>query len=86
VVDTDEDDFVRIPRPRSLIKWLLAVLHLQTKRGIARDRGDTITAVAATLSRCGRAGTVVSHQGDDRWQVHLGPADTLGGSRIAERP
>lgn len=80
-----EDDFVRIPRPRSLIRLLLEVLHIRTKREMDRDRGQTITAVAAVLSSTERAGTVTSRRPGDEWQVSLGAATTADAATVERR-
>ena len=73
-----EDDVIRVPRPRSLVRMLFAVLHLQTQRGISRDRGDTITAVTDVLSTSGRTGTIISRDRDSEWQISLGPTTPPG--------
>jgi hypothetical protein len=82
VQDDTDADFIRIPRPRSIVRWLLYLLHLRTQRVTARDRGYTITSVTALLSESGRVGTVDSRQRDDRWSVTLGPA--AGGPTSSE--
>src|SRR2546428_10715831 len=74
VQDDTEADYIRIPRPRSILRWLLQLVSARMERLRARDRGDTITSVVAALSDSGRDGAVISRQAGDEWSVTLGPA------------
>lgn len=69
-----DSDYVRIPRPRSVVKMLLDLARLRFRRTVSRDRGATIVDTAQVLSASGRAGQVTSR--DDvggEWSITLGP-------------
>ncbi|UKD50835.1 hypothetical protein L3Q65_00635 (plasmid) [Amycolatopsis sp. FU40] len=76
-MDWDPDaDFVRIPRPRSVLRVLADLVALRFRRSVARERGATIVDAARVLSASGRAGQVCSR--DDaggEWSVTLGPSE-----------
>lgn len=71
MIDPDAD-FVRILRPRSVLRMLLNLFRLRSERLKAFDRGDTIIEVAHVLSGSGHGGRVSSHGPDgDRWSVSV---------------
>ncbi|TDV45536.1 hypothetical protein [Actinophytocola oryzae] len=72
-----EGDFIRVPRPRSLLSAVLMFVRARTTQRIARERGHTIAAVAEVLRDSGRNGTVVSRQKGDQWSVAFSSTDAL---------
>ncbi|WP_148311464.1 hypothetical protein [Amycolatopsis japonica] len=64
-----------IPRPRSVIRAMMDVFTLRTKRSMARDRHDALVDAAQVLSDSGRAAHVISRDpAGGEWAVTLGPA------------
>jgi hypothetical protein len=69
-----DTDFVRIPRPRSVLRVLADLALLRFRRSVARDRGATIVDAAQVLSASGRAGQVCSRdETGGEWSITLGP-------------
>lgn len=71
--DLPEQNVIRIPRPRSILRQAFDVLQALLRRGVVCDRGNTITAVTEGLSDSGRSGTVISYEPGAQWSVTLVP-------------
>lgn len=71
--DPAEADFIRIPRPRSVVRMLLELCCLRLERLKVSVRSETITEVTRILSESGREGQIISHESaDNQWSVTLG--------------
>lgn len=70
-----DSDVITIPRPRSLLRLLVNLASLRTRRLAARDRDATLVDAAQILSDSGRAAHVISRDpAGGEWSVTLGPA------------
>ncbi|WP_410583846.1 hypothetical protein [Amycolatopsis sp. lyj-108] len=73
--NSPDADCIMIPRPRSVIRAILDVVTLHTRRTMARDRHDALVDATQVLSDSGRAAHLISRDPvGDEWAVTLGPA------------
>jgi hypothetical protein len=70
-----DSDVITIPRPRSMLRLLINLVSLRSRRLAARDRDATLVDAAQILSDSGRAAHVISRDpAGGEWSVTLGPA------------
>ncbi len=70
-----ETEMIMVPRPRTLLKLLMDVLVLRTRRLMAYDRGNTMAEVTLALRGTSLPGAVVSREPDGgMWSVTFSPA------------
>jgi hypothetical protein len=57
-----EGDYVKLLRPRGLLRLLLGWLHRREDVALAKVRGQTVIAVTERLANAGQAGRILSRE------------------------